>query len=207
MNTTKVNPPIWKGMDYQHGGIFGTRVLIVGESTYTTDGRDTSQYNVWMAEDHIDGYRDAFRTKLVRSFLNTDTEQQHEIKGFWNSVCYLNYINTPLSGPRIAPEESMWAGNKQPLSNILAELKPNLVVALGYRMWSNWLNRPPCALFLGPNIDGAGRDRTYYFEASDNKHKALVYALKHPSSAFSWKKEHYFLMKAIQASKKAAIEI
>ena len=206
MNREKFNPPIWKGTDYPLGGIFGTRVLIVGESTYTTDSKDTSQYNVWMAEDHIDGYRDAFRTKLMRSFLNTNKEQRDEIKTFWNSVCYLNYINTPLSGPRLAPEESMWIKNIQPLSILLTELKPNLVVALGYRMWSNWLNSPPCKLFPGPNIDGAGRNTTYYFEASDNKHKALAYALKHPSSAFSWKKEHPFLMKAIEASKKV-IEI
>jgi hypothetical protein len=201
MNSTKLDPPIWKGQNYRHGGFFGARVLIVGESTYTTDGGDTSQYNVWMAENHIDGYRDAFRTKLVRSFLNTDSEQKHEIKTFWDSVCYLNYITIPLGGPRIAPEESMWAESSQPLAGILTELKPNLLVALGYRMWSKWLNSPPCKLFLGPKIDGAGRDQTYYFEASDKNHRALSYALKHPSSGFSWKNEHPFLMRAIEASK------
>jgi len=200
--STNTKPPIWKGMNYPNGGIFGARILIVGESTYTTDGRDTSQYNVWMAQDHIDGYRDAFRTKLLRSFINTNREQQHEIQDFWNSVCYLNYINTPLSGPRIAPAESMWAENNQPLASILTELKPNIVVALGYRMWGNWLNNPPCKTYRGPKINNAGREQTYYFEASDRIHLALVYALKHPSSGFSWKSEHPFLMKAIELSKK-----
>jgi hypothetical protein len=85
--STNTNPPIWKGMDYPDGGIFGVRILIVGESTYTTYGRDTSQYNVWMAQDHIDGYRDVFRTKLV---LKAIGRRPHlEIKcglDFW-SVC------------------------------------------------------------------------------------------------------------------------
>lgn len=201
MNEIESNPPIWIGGNYLQGGIFGTRVLIVGESTYTTEGKDTTQYNIAMAEDHIDGYRDAFRTKLLRSFLNTNNEQPFEIKNFWDSVCYLNYINVPLRGPRLSPEESMWTKNKQPLSNILAEVKPDLVVALGYRMWNNWLNRPPCKLKPGPMIKGAGREKTYYFEATNNMHKALVYSLRHPSSAFSWKKEHPFLMKAIELSK------
>ncbi len=53
------NPPIWIGKDYKNGGIFEARILIVGESTYTLDDKDTSQYNLWMAQDHIDGYRDA----------------------------------------------------------------------------------------------------------------------------------------------------
>ena len=200
MSINNQNQPIWKGQDYKDGGIFGSRILIVGESTYTTNGDDTSQYNVWMAQDHIDGYRDAFRTKLIRAFLNTDCEQKYDIERFWNSVCYLNYIKIPLIGPRIVPEEKMWLENRQPFPSILTELKPNLVVSLGYRMWANWISSPPCQMLPGPKIDGAGRSNTYYLVFSGNKHRALAYALKHPSSGFSWKKEYPFLMKAIKIS-------
>lgn len=202
MNPSRLTPPAWEGQSYPTGGIFGTRVLIVGESTYAADGKDTSQYNILMATDHIGGLRDAFRTKLIRSFLNTNNEGQHEIAAFWNSVCYLNYIKRPLHGPRRAPTESMWVEFKQPLDKILTELRPNLLVALGYRMWSAWLREPPCRMLLGPIIDGAGRDRSLYFQASDGIHRTLSYSLRHPSSGFSWRKEHPFLMRAIEASKK-----
>lgn len=201
MEMNNLNPPIWKGRDYEDNGIFGSRILIVGESTYTTNGADTSLYNVWMAQDHIDGYRDAFRTKLIRVFLNTDYEQKDDIEKFWNSVCYLNFIIPALSGPRIAPNDRMWVDNSQPLSKLLAELKPNLVVVLGYRMWSEWINTPPCEMLPGPIIEGAGRAHTYFLISKGNEHRSLSYAMKHPSSGFSWRREHQFLMQAIKISK------
>jgi hypothetical protein len=194
------NPPIWIGKNYKNSCMFNTRILIVGESTYTLDDKDTSHYNLAMAQDHIDGYTDAFRTKLIRLFLNTENETQKDIENFWHSVCYVNFINIPLSGPRIAPEEQMWKDNSQPLSDILDEVNPNLVVALGYRMFKAWIKQPPFEMQAGPEIEGAGRSCTFYTKTSNGKDRALVYALKHPSSAFSWKKEHPFLMKAIKLS-------
>lgn len=202
----KENLPIWIGQNYESGGMFKSKILIVGESTYTLDGKDTSQYNLWMAQDHMDGYRDAFRTKLIRAFININDETIEDIKKFWHSVCYVNYISEPLSGPRIAPNEYMWNNNHQPLAEIIEDIKPNLVVALGYRMLKAWINNPPFVMLLGPEINGAGRSNTYFAPTSNKGEKTLIYTLRHPSSAFSWKKEHPYLMEAIRLSRHIANE-
>ena len=196
----KEYPPIWVGQNYESGGMFKSRILIVGESTYTIDGKDTSQYNLWMAQDHIDGYRDAFRTKLIRVFRNADYETKKDIEDFWHSVCYVNYIATPLAGPRMAPDEHMWSNNSQPLAEIILDIKPNLVIALGYRMLKAWTANPPFDMWPGPEILGAGRSKTFFTKTSNGSEITLIYALRHPSSAFSWKEEHPYLMKAIDLS-------
>ncbi|OQX63399.1 MAG: hypothetical protein B5M56_02985 [Desulfococcus sp. 4484_241] len=189
-------PPIWKGADYDNGGIFGKRILIVGESTYAEEGVDISQYNILMAQDHIDGYRDSYRTKLLRVFLNRE-ENNDDIKKFWQSVAFFNYITTPLQKARLAPSEHNWQKDVQPLSEILADICPRLIVVVGYRMWDRWSNNSPCSKEEGPVINGAGRENTLYL--SWGKGKALSYGLRHPNGrGFSWKNEHPYLMKAIR---------
>ena len=80
MNESQNDLEVWKGLNYETGGI-----LIVGESTYARPGVDTSQYNVLMARDHMVGRGDRFRTKLVRAFLGRDDETPGDITAFWHS--------------------------------------------------------------------------------------------------------------------------
>jgi hypothetical protein len=189
--------PVWHGENFKTGGIFQKRVVIVGESTHAKPGVDTSQYNVLMATDHMNGYRDRFRTKLVRAFRGSDDESDHEIWEFWQSVAYFNYITVPLAGPRRSPTTAMWAGAHANLSAHLNDLCPDILVTLGYRMWSEWNAAPPCPRSPGPFIEGAGRAETYWFMPPGARCRVLAYCMKHPSSGFSWRKEHPFLMSAL----------
>jgi hypothetical protein len=53
-----------------------------------------------------------------------DSETTTDIKHFWNSVAFFDYIVEDLAGPRIAPTERMWAVAHQPLAAHLAALRP-----------------------------------------------------------------------------------
>src|SRR6266496_4335107 len=115
-----LDPPLWCGPQYPcEAGLFRKRILILGESTHAPPEVDTSRYNVLMAEDHINGYRDRFRTKLIRAFLNLDTETPEQIAAFWNSVAYLNFVIPALAKSRIPPTEQMWEHEHQPIPHII----------------------------------------------------------------------------------------
>jgi len=108
----------------------------------------------------------------------------------------LNYITTPLDGPRKPPSENQWEQHHQPINEIFKRLKPNLVVVLGFRMFDRWEYDSPMILSEGPIILNAGRDKTRYFQLDDNR-KALIYGMRHPSSGFSWRTEYLSLKEAI----------
>ncbi len=192
-DSTIAEPPIWRGRNFDNGGILGKPVLIVGESTYPQPGDNTSKYNVLMAEDHIAGYRDAFRTKLIRVFLNSDDEDPSRIEEFWHSVAYANFIIPPLAGPRVAPTVDMWENQHIALAPLVVRLRPSLIVALGYRMWERWASDPKGLFTPGPLIAGAKCPQTLYLNVVKGGRPPLAYGMKHPSSAFSWRTEHPYL--------------
>src|SRR3954447_10637839 len=97
-------PPIWIGSNYRRRGFAGARVLLIGESTYPAPGDSTFLYNRRIPEEHISGAcRDAFRTRLVRMFLNTNRETPEDVQRVWHAVAFFNYITSPLAGPGLAP--------------------------------------------------------------------------------------------------------
>jgi len=190
-------PPIWRGQEYERGGRFGKRVLILGESTYPSPGESTWRYNVAIPEDHISGrVRDGFRTKLLRAFLNTDCETPTDIAAFWHSVAFFNYVTKDLVGARLAPTQTDWT-HHQPLYQHVRKLRPQLLIVLGFRLWNQLEIQPPCRSVPGPLVAGAGRPQTCYYGADDGN-PVLAYGMRHPSSAFSWRKEHPRLMEVLR---------
>ncbi len=190
----KFDPPIWIGNQYENGGIFEKRIIIIGESTYWSG----QQPNISMATDHFADkpHSDKYRTKLVRMFLNKDNETREEIAEFWHSVSFFNYFKTVLSGPYRSPTQEMLKQH-QPLPDILDALKPNLILIVMLRMWDYFVSNPPCKIKMGPIIKGARRSQTYHFESKSGLHSALGYAVKHPTYA-SWSLEHVYTKEAIK---------
>ncbi len=189
---------VWIGKTYKGGGIFGKRVFIVGESTYHRVSEDVSSFNVLMAEDHMAGYTDRFRTKLVRAFLGHDREGLSDIQAFWHSVAFANFVSRNLGAPRVAPLDADWADGVGLTKRRLASLQPALVVCLGYRMFDEWIRRGLIAPTMRMTVKGAGRPDLYMLRDSATAPETLVYGMKHPSSSFSWRREHPFLQSAIR---------
>lgn len=194
-------PEPWIGQNYENGGLFGKRVLIVGESTHMGNN-PYNPYNFWnsnidMAKDHIAGYKDTFRTKLMRVFLRAQGIERDLIEDFWHSVVFFNYYIPPLNKARQQPNKDQ---KHQPLAYRLSELKPDLVVALAYtRLWDKWLKEPPENLSFAeaPKLSGARRQPKYI--RLDDGYEVLSYGLIHPSGkGFSYKRESPFLRHVIE---------
>ena len=119
------------------------------------------------------------------------------MRNFGIRLLFFNYIIPPLSKSRKQPNNEQWE-NHQPLDYRLNELKPDLLVVLGYRMWDWLLKQPPDGIKItkAPTLHGAFRQPSYFH--LNNGFKILAYALRHPSSAFSYRNQAPLLSEIIK---------
>lgn len=132
----------WIGQEFDSQSEF-PRTLILGESHYGKhhEGRyELAKKTILCIEDqivHNCSYR--FFTRLVSSL--TGRRPNFYDKGvFWHKVAYHNLITEPLAGPRCCPTMDQWKKSIATLPQVFEDLKPELCLVLGYRMW-NQLHR------------------------------------------------------------------
>lgn len=102
------------GKDYANGGIFGKRIMILGESHYCdescTDCGDCQLHRACMnftqqvLGDYLNENKERqnwMRTflKFERSLVGEETNQAMRLK-IWNSVIFFNYLQVAMGGPR-----------------------------------------------------------------------------------------------------------
>jgi len=128
----------WVGEEYASQKVF-PRTLILGESHYgnhhVTYNYDLKRKTILCIEDqiiHNCPYR--FFTRLV-SALTGKRPTLDEKRTFWHRVAYHNLIDEPLEASRRAPTAEQWERSIATLPQILADLKPEFCLVLGYRMW------------------------------------------------------------------------
>jgi hypothetical protein len=85
--------------------------------------------------------------KVENAFLGAAAEME-ERREFWHSVSYYNFLQKVVGfGSRVPVRSAtIWAEAEPPFFEALEVLKPNLVVALGRRLW----NALPIAENLSP---------------------------------------------------------
>ena len=99
--------PIWKGDQYENGGIFNQKICVIGESTYgniedPVEYEKIKLYNILMAEDHIYsvchnegmGKSRLYRTNVFKTLCNIENETCGDVINFWRSIVFFNYIAT-----------------------------------------------------------------------------------------------------------------
>ena len=192
----------WKGKDYETGGIFGKKILVLGESVYCGE---TS------CESCNEGCND-FTNKLVKEFVANDVHTKsgefkywtntykkfesalvghspslEERKQIWNSIAFYTYFQNafdearqPLSG-NLEIERA-----QQALFEILETYRPDYVIVWGYRLWDcltgkNWTNTAPI-------INEDLKSGTGYYTIDGIKYPFMY--INHPSTGFSWDKWH-----------------
>jgi hypothetical protein len=190
--------PIWVGTNYDSGGIFDKKIMIIGESTYNTEGKDTSQYNILQAEDHISLYREGkqpkrwtqYRERLVKAFINKNPLSLNDVVNFWHSVVFFNFVEDTLTNCGVRPTQEQWNSHR-PIEKVFEKYTPNIVVLTSCDLYDWWENYRPVKLIEGYKIIGAQRDQTFQ-HLSDNGNSILVYGMRHPS-ACSPSKEYRYL--------------
>lgn len=126
----------WVGSGYRDGGLYGLRVLILGESHYDSSDNLRESYT-------IDCIRDIAQRRRFRFFTAVQSLMQGtrgwvpdaERAAFWERVAYCNFVQSFAPGPRVAPTPEMWSAGGAALVQTVGELSPQLVVALGERLW------------------------------------------------------------------------
>ena len=188
----------WIGKDYRNGGIFGKRILVLGESHYC--GSCTRE----MCEQNFDDCRDFTLgvvsdcylnkqrkyaswmktfTSFERSLVGEWTDEESRIK-IWNSVAFYNYLQYALDAPGKAGESNAYQKAIEPFYQVLDYCKPELVIVWGKRLWG-WL--PGDARWEkceGVNFDNYVVDNGYYNLSDGNK--ARAFAVYHPSRGYAW---------------------
>lgn len=102
------------GKDYANGGIFGKRIMILGESHYCDEEcvdcgdcrlhRECMNFTQQVLDDYLNENKERqnwMRTflKFERSLVGEETNQAMRLK-IWNSVIFFNYLQVAMGGPR-----------------------------------------------------------------------------------------------------------
>lgn len=139
------------GKYYADGGIFGKRIMILGESHYCDEGcsdcgdctlhRECMNFTQQVLGDYFDEdneRQDWMRTfvKFERSLVGKETDQTMRLK-IWNSVVFFNYLQVAMRGPREAGTSAQYRQAGDALFEVMDKYQPEYVIAWGKRLWSN----------------------------------------------------------------------
>lgn len=194
MKNIKFNP--WVGADYFSGGLFGIRIMVLGESHYCGElckGCETD----------FKSRCSGFTTNVVRAYLDTANEREgwmstylkferslvnHETvpaesSGIWNSLLFYNFLQLAMQGPRQAGTAQQYRDAAQPFFEVLDKYQPDLLIVWGKRLWGNlpgerWKDGEE------KNVDGRDVDNGYYMLSGGKT--VRVVCVYHPSVGYSW---------------------
>lgn len=188
----------WVGRDYDSGGIFGKKILALGEAHVCDAGcKDCGKVeNAKECADFtssncievlLNGERASWTgtmRKFERSLVNHDTDLE-ESRSIWNSIAFYNYIQKAQESSRKAPEWVDFLNSEKPFFEVIDELRPNLILVWGVtRMYYNFPNGDRWREGDDLIIDGY-KVKNGYCRLADGK-EARVLWLYHPSAGYSW---------------------
>ena len=136
------------GKDYANGGIFGKRIMILGESHYCDEGccdcgncrlhGECTGFTQGVIKDYLDENKerqDWMRTfvKFERSLVGKETDQTLRLM-IWNSVVFFNYLQVAMGGPREAGTSAQYRQAGDALFEVMDKYQPEYVIAWGKRL-------------------------------------------------------------------------
>jgi hypothetical protein len=187
----------WVGDDYQRG-FRGRRVLVLGESHYQWDDKIPAYEDLTIdcIKEQLSGEHSKFWTNIAITFLNAHPSPA-EKRAFWSSVAFYNYVQEFAGfGPRVRPSDQSWERSEPAFWEVLDALRPECVIALGYRLWARMPDRGE----RGPDIASAPQQWTWWYPIPMSDARVLAYAIRHPSSGFSGTTWHPYVMSALSRS-------
>jgi len=177
----------WIGNNYKVG-FAGKKVMVLGESHYfenVADAREnvTSEIisDLFDPESPHEPYKNTY-TKFAKAMVGKPELTIDDKRNFWNSVAFYNFVQFPISGARMAPSAQEFAESAQPFFEILEELRPQIVIAWGSRLYNNLPHKGS----QGDSIqapDGQWIETWEYFLGDGSK--VTVLPITHPSAGFT----------------------
>ena len=126
------------GKDYTTGGIFGKRIMVLGESHYCDEGctdcgnvanhRECRTFTNGVVGDYLneDKTRERWMStflKFERSLVGHETDCQ-ERQRIWQSVMFYNYLQVAMGGPRKAGTEAEYRQAEEAFFSVLDQYRP-----------------------------------------------------------------------------------
>lgn len=188
----------WVGKNYQNGGIFKKKILVLGESHYCGNencngkcgfrdfpdgGCEDFTYDRVM--DYLNGstgrWTNTFK-KFERSLVNKPTTAE-ESREIWESVACFNFLQVAMTETRTAGSYEDYMEGQKAFLEIIEDLQPDLIIVWGIRLYGHlpnerWIQGEPLV------VDNYSVKNGYY-QLKQGK-KSRVIAVYHPSTGYSW---------------------
>lgn len=189
----------WIGKDYNSGGIFGKKLLVVGESHYCDKdicpecgnpedaGKcanfTTDVVNSYLSEDKKNGRWTSTFKKFEKSMVGDTTPV--ESREIWDSIAFYNFLQRAMNGPRQAGAYADYENSEPAFWDVMEELQPDVMIAWGVtRMYDNMPGGEAWEPEQDIVVDGYHTRNGWYTLKSGNRVRAIwVY---HPSAGYSW---------------------
>lgn len=128
----------WVGRDYNTGGVFGKKVLVLGESHYG-DATDATDETIGVVKEFVYEYWGApyqqtflcFERALAGRELNQEEREQ-----LWNSVMFYNYFQKSTTGPRTEPDMTAQKESEEAFRELLEHYQPDVIIVWGQRLYN-----------------------------------------------------------------------
>ena len=191
----------WVGKNYETGGIFGKRVMVLGDSHYRENKWEASSNNTkevietfLNSERDFDKYMNTF-TKFERAVFNSELNQT-EKEEFWHSILFYNYLQEPLTEPGANFDYGLYEKYFEPFMAVLETHQPDVIIAWGQRLFTampggNGKDGIPLS------IDNIPYKKCWIYTLK-NGHQVKMFAINHPSRGFSREKWHKIIKAALE---------
>ena len=183
----------WEGKNYQTGGIFKKKILVIGESFYCSEEDAVDTLTDKVVTDYLairdgesrnnnGGWTNTY-LKFERSLTGEETppEDSHII---WNSIAFYNYLQVPMSGARESGSTIDYKNAENAFFEVINELQPNIIIVWGVGKLFN--NLPEDNWKWGESLEFDGWPIKNGYYKLENGKEARCIAVYHPSSGYQW---------------------
>ncbi len=184
----------WIGPRYVAGFSSGVRTLVVGESHYESpdmppDKKEWTRRTVWSWMSN-DSERTRFFSAVQETLLGHKPTREERIL-LWSSLAFMNFVQTPRSGPGDPPNTQMLRASEASFVKTLELLEPRCVLVFSCLSWP----------FMPPGeevaIERDGLTMWWYRFALPSGHKVAAFRFLHPRGGLSPTQWHPFVGEAV----------
>jgi len=186
----------WEGKEYQTGGIFKKKILVIGESFYCSE-EEAEKYAATLTGKVVTDYlairNGEFRgnnggwsntyLKFERSLVGEETNPEDSRK-IWNSIAFYNYLQVPMSGARESGFKIDYKNAEIAFFEVINKLQPDLIIVWGVGKLFNNLPEDNWKWGEPLNLDGWSVNNGYY--QLKNRKEVRCIAVYHPSTGYQW---------------------
>lgn len=132
----------WVGKSYARG-INGKRVMALGESHYCATPKEavadltSNVVNYYLSQEREhEGWMNTY-TRFASALMSGKKLSRAECVEAWNKILFYNYVQVPISAPRVAPTSEQFATGEKPFFELLEQYKPHRILVWGKRLYNN----------------------------------------------------------------------